>query len=105
MCPWPSNCLHDPSSKFLDQLPPASLHPCKNRTHSTCFCSTRGHTPTVCSAQKTMEWLKFLFEQHLPKGQEPGEDVESTLLFQPQTVTPLEQHTPTEHPASGPLSL
>ena len=25
------------------QLP---YHPCKNRTHSTCFCSTGGHTPS-----------------------------------------------------------
>ena len=27
--------------------PQLAYHRCKNGTHSTCFCSTRGHTPTI----------------------------------------------------------
>ena len=49
----PSICFHGLSSKVLDLLPPASLHLCKNGTHSTCFYSTRGHTPKMGPVYET----------------------------------------------------
>ena len=42
--PWSSILLHGPLDICLDLLP-ATPRPCKNGTHSTCFCSTGGHAP------------------------------------------------------------
>ena len=58
--PWPSICFHGPSGKFLDLLPQLPYHPSKNGTHSTCFCSTRGHTPIfVIFPKLTTSWPRI----------------------------------------------
>ena len=40
-------------ANFWICCPQLPYHRWKNGTHSTCFCSTRGHTPTFCTHHKT----------------------------------------------------
>ena len=45
MCPWPSICIHGPSNKFSDLLPPASLPPVQKRAAQHTFLRHKGaHT-------------------------------------------------------------
>ena len=56
MCPWPSICFHTLRANSWSRCPQLPYHPSKNETHSTSFCSTRGHTPDAIAVASDLRF-------------------------------------------------